>query len=166
MGILLKIAGGKLRTDDGHGEAYALLQTLWREHTDRPFPKINRTELGKPYFEGETVHFSITHTKHFAFCAFSDVPVGIDAEETERKIKPALAEKILSPEEYAQYISVENKNRALLTFWVLKEAQAKCSGRGIGLYPNKTRFMLSDSRVREIDGCLVAVIKETDKDAF
>ena len=49
---------------------------------------------------------------------------------------------------------------ALLTFWVLKEASAKLSGRGLRGYPNDTNFLLNDSRVREIDGCLVAIFSE------
>lgn len=157
---MLKLAGAKIQTGDGHREAYALLRTLWEKETQRPFPEIAHTERGKPYFVGEEIYFSITHTKHHAFCVLSDAPVGIDAEEADRKIKPALAEKILSPGEYRQYLAAEDRNRALLTFWVLKEAAAKCTGEGLRVYPNKTAFSLSDDRVREMDGCLVAVIKE------
>ena len=62
--------------------------------------------------------------------------------------------------EKAQYDAAEDKKRALLTFWVLKEAAGKCTGEGINGYPNKTNFSLDDPRVTEIDGCLVAVIKK------
>lgn len=157
---MLKIAGVKCETADGHRAAYDLLQTLWREETHRPFPEIAHTQRGKPYFVGEDVYFSVTHTKRRAFCVIANVPVGIDAEETDRIINPALAEKILSPGEYRQYLAAKDPNRALLTFWVLKEAAAKCTGEGLRGYPNKTEFSLTDDRVREIDGCLVAVIKE------
>ena len=160
--LLLKIAGAKIQTNDGHIEAYALLRTLWREETGRPFPLIARTERGKPYFVDEKLYFSISHTKRNAFCALSDVPVGIDAEETDRVVNPALAEKILSPREYAQYLAANDKNKALLTFWVLKEAEAKCTGEGLRGYPNQTSFSLDDPRVKEMNGCLVAVIKEND----
>ena len=157
---MLKIAGTKIQNGDGHEEAYALLRTLWQEETGRPFPEIAHTERGKPYFVKEDIYFSVTHTKRHAFCALSDVPVGIDGEETDRKINPALAEKILSPEEYKQYLAAKDPNRALLTFWVLKEAAAKCTGEGLRGYPNKTEFSLNDPRVKEMNGCLVAVIKE------
>ena len=157
---MLKVAGTKIQTGDGHGEAYALLRTLWQEETQRPFPEIAHTERGKPYFVGEEMYFSITHTKRHAFCVLSDAPVGIDAEEADRKINPALAQKILSPGEYAQYLAAKDPNRALLTFWVLKEAAAKCTGEGLRGYPNKTDFSLSDDRVKEMNGCLVAVIEE------
>ena len=51
----------------------------------------------------------------------------------------------------------QDKRRALLTFWVLKEAQVKRTGDGLRGYPNKTDFFLEDPRVTEMDGCLVAV---------
>ena len=51
------------------------------------------------------------------------------------------------------------KRRALLTFWVLKEAQVKRTGDGLRGYPNGTDFSLNDPRVTEMDGCLVAVIE-------
>ena len=73
-----------------------------------------------------------------------------------------LAEKILSPVERQQYDAAEDKALALLTFWVLKEARAKYTGEGLKGYPNHTEFMLTDPRVRQLQGCLVAVIEEED----
>ena len=162
-GEMLRILGVENMDGDGHKTAYALLQTLWQEETGRPLPEIARTELGRPYFAGEEIYFSITHTKKHAFCALSDSPVGIDAEELTRKVHPSLAEKILSPGEKAQYDAAPDKNKALLTFWVLKEAAAKCTGKGIYTYPNQTDFLLTDPRVEERMGCLVAVIQNEEK---
>ena len=65
---------------------------------------------------------------------------------------------MLSPGEKAQFDRAEDKRRALLTFWVLKEAAAKQSGEGLRIYPNHTDFSLEDPRVWECDGCLVAVL--------
>jgi phosphopantetheinyl transferase len=48
----------------------------------------------------------------------------------------------------------------LLTFWVLKEAEAKLSGQGLKGYPNHTNFSLEDPRVTQMEGCLVAVMEE------
>ena len=70
-----------------------------------------------------------------------------------------LAQKILSPGERAQFEAASDPRKALLTFWVLKEAAAKLSGEGLRGYPNKTNFSLDDPRVTEIDGCLVAVME-------
>lgn len=142
-----------------------LLKSMYDELIGGEMPPIARAPRGKPYFLTGSLHFSLTHTKNTVFCALSDIPVGIDAEELSRQVSPALAEKILSPTEYAQYAALdtdEAKNRALIHFWVLKEAEAKCSGLGLRGYPNHTAFSLDDPRVREMDGCLVAVICQED----
>ena len=144
----------------GHEAGRALLAQMYQAHTGLPVPPIAIAPKGKPYFENDLVHFSITHTKRHVFCALSDRPIGVDAEETDRKISPLLAEKILSENEKKQYDRAEDKQKALLTFWVLKEAAAKCTGEGIHGYPNQTNFSLDDPRVKMMDNCIVAVIEE------
>ena len=86
--------------------------------------------------------------------------IAIDAEELDRPVNPRLAERILSPREKEQLDAAADRTRALLTFWVLKEAAAKLSGEGLRGFPNHTNFSLDDPRVREIDGCLVAILQE------
>lgn len=142
-----------------------LLKSMYEELIGGEMPPIARAPRGKPYFLTGGLHFSITHTKTTVFCALSDTPVGIDAEELSRQVSPSLAEKILSPSEYAQYAALKTdpeRSRALLHFWVLKEAEAKCSGLGLRGYPNHTAFSLDDPRVKEMDGCLVAVVCQED----
>ena len=139
-----------------------LLTELYFRATGDTLPPIAIAERGKPYFPDSEWHFSISHTKGRAFCALAKNPIGIDAEELDRKVNLKLAEKILSPMERQQFDRAADQRMALLTFWVLKEAQGKYSGKGLAGYPNHTEFTLSDPRVREIDGCLVAVIEEED----
>lgn len=146
--------------ETGHDAAYRLLENLYREETGQDLPQILRTDRGKPYFVGSPYHFSIAHTPRHAFCVLSRRNVAIDAEEGSRKISPALVEKILSPEEKLRYDQASDKHRALLTFWVLKEAEAKLSGEGLRGYPNHTNFSLTDIRVQELDGCLVAIFED------
>ena len=156
----MKLAFCALDGETGHDAAYRLLENLYREETGQDLPQILRTDLGKPYFVGSPYHFSIAHTPRHAFCVLSRRNVAIDAEEGSRKISPALAEKILSPEEKLRYDQASDKHRALLTFWVLKEAEAKLSGEGLRGYPNHTDFSLTDTRVQELDGCLVAIFQD------
>ncbi len=158
---MLKIDTWALNGLDSHVAGKLLLTQMYEELTGAELPPIERSPRGKPHFVDSDLHFSITHTKRNVFCALSDVPVGIDAEELTRKVSPALAEKILSPYEYAQYETVadEDKNEALLRFWVLKEAEAKCSGLGLRGYPDHTAFDLEDDRVEILGDCLVAVIQ-------
>ena len=137
-----------------------LLKELYREATGKDLPEIRITDRGKPYFPDSDWHFSISHTPKHAFCVLSRNNVGLDAEELDRKVNLKLAEKILSPEEKARFDAAENKEKALLTFWVLKEAAAKRSGEGLRGYPNHTNFTLEDPRVTELDGCILAVMEE------
>ena len=159
--MALFLVSRELQDKNGHEVGRALLADLYRRATGEELPPIAITSRGKPYFPNSPWHFSISHTKHHAFCVLADCPVGIDAEETTRKIDLRLADKILSPAERAEYEAAEDKNKALLTFWVLKEAAAKLSGEGLRGYPNHTAFSLSDPRVTEQDGCLMAVLTNT-----
>ena len=149
-----------IENETPHQAGRHLLAQLYRDTFGDELPAMAVTDRGKPYFPGGAVHFSITHTRRHAFAALSDRPIGIDAEELDRQVNPKLAEKILSPGEKAQYDAAADKNRALLTFWVLKEAQAKCTGEGLRGYPNHTDLSLDDPRVFEHGGCIVAIIEE------
>ena len=144
----------------GHEAGRALLTRLYGEATGQPLPPIEVGAWGKPAFSDSDWHFSISHTKKHAFCVLAEENIAIDAEELNRRVNLSLAEKILSPTEKAQFDAAADKNRALLTFWVLKEGAAKLSGRGLRGYPNDTAFSLDDPRVREMDGCLVAILIE------
>ena len=156
----MRIASCELAGRTGHEAGRQLLKTLYREETGEDLPEIRTTERGKPYFPDSPWHFSISHTPKHTFCVLSRNNVGLDAEELDRKINLRLAEKILSPGEKLEFDAAENQEKALLTFWVLKEAAAKLSGEGLRGYPNHTNFSLEDSRATETDGCIVAVMEE------
>ena len=156
----MKLAHCKLTGQTGHEAGRQLLADLYREETGEELPEIRITDRGKPHFVDSSWHFSISHTKKHAFCVLSRKNIAIDAEELDRKVNLRLSEKILSESEKQQFDAAENQKTALLTFWVLKEAAAKLSGEGLRGYPNHTNFSLEDPRVRELDGCLVAVLEE------
>lgn len=156
----MRIAFCRLEGQTGHEAGRQLLARLYREETGENLPEILTTDRGKPYFPDSPWHFSISHTPRHAFCVLSRNNVAIDAEELDRNIRLKLADKILSASEKAQFDVAKNRERALLIFWVLKEAAAKLSGEGLRVYPNHTHFSLEDPRVTEMDGCLVAVMEE------
>lgn len=154
------IGSCELSGHTGHEAGRQLLQQLYRAQTGQALPEILVTDQGKPYFADSPWYFSISHTPKHAFCVLSRNNIAIDAEELDRKINLKLADKILSPSERMQFDAAENKEKALLTLWVLKEAAAKLSGEGLRGYPNHTHFSLEDPRVTELDGCLIAVMEE------
>lgn len=157
---LLALEAEPLDGRECHQAGRALLARLVRQLTGGDPPPILTGARGKPYFAHGDLHFSISHTKDHVFCALADGPVGLDAEELRRRPSPKLAQKILSPNELRQYEAAPDRDRALLTFWVLKEAAVKLTGEGLRGYPNDTDFSLDDPRVRELEGCLVAVMTE------
>ncbi len=156
----MKLVSCELRGQTGHEAGRQLLRELYRQETGEDLPEIRITDRGKPYFPDSSWHFSISHTSKHAFCILSRHNVGLDAEELDRKVNLKLADKVLSLPEKQQFDAADNKEKALLTFWVLKEAAAKLSGEGLRGYPNHTKFSLDDPRVMELDGCIVAVMEE------
>lgn len=142
----------------GHAAGRQLLENMYRAQFGQPAPAIAIGPWGKPYFTQGDVHFSISHSKSRVFCVLSRQPVGMDAEPIDRAIRPQLAEKILSPEEKQRLAGLSDPRDALLRLWVLKEAAAKCSGRGLQGYPNHTDFSPYDPRIQCLHGHYVAVI--------
>ena len=156
----MKLAYCPLNGRKGHDAGRQLLKQLYREETGEDLPPICIAERGKPYFQDSAYHFSISHTRAHAFCVLAKNNISIDAEELDRKMDLRLADKVLSPSEKAQFDKAPDQRRALLTFWVLKEAAVKLTGEGLRGYPCHTDFSLEDDRVQQIDGCLVAIMEE------
>ena len=156
----MELRGEAILPGTGHEAGRALLSEMYMAHTGMPMPSVCVTPMGKPYFQDGSLHFSISHTPKHVFCVLSDKPVGLDAEEADRHIHPDLAGRILSEKELAQFQEAADKPLALLKFWVLKEAAAKLSGKGLSYPPNHTDFSLNDPRIMMIDGCVVAVMEE------
>ena len=149
-----------IENETPHQAGRALLAQLWATHIGGSLPPMAIAERGKPYFVDSPWHFSITHTPRHAFAVLSQHPIGIDAEEMDRPIRPELAKKILSPTELPRYEAAADQRAALLKLWVLKEAWAKYTGEGLRGYPNRTDFSPDDSRVFEHSGCYVAILEE------
>ena len=91
----MQIAFTRLQGESGHAAGRKLLTAL----CGGDLPEIAQTKQGKPYFPNSTLHFSVSHTKNHAFCCLSEKNVGIDAEETDRTVSPALANKVFSETE-------------------------------------------------------------------
>ena len=156
----MRLAWARLDGCSGHEVGRKLLAQLYLEETGEELPPVLTEERGKPYFQDSSLHFSISHTKNHAFCVLAPYPVGLDAEEKDRNINLRLAQKILSESEMARFENETDQRYALLRLWVLKEAAAKLTGEGLRGYPNQTDFDPQDTRISEIDGCYVAILKE------
>ena len=113
----MKMAFCELSGQSGHEAGRRLLKDLYLEAAGQDLPQILITDRGKPYFADSPWHFSISHTPRHAFCVLSRRNVAVDAEELDRRVNLRLADKVLSPKEKVRFDAVENKEKALLTFW-------------------------------------------------
>lgn len=88
-------------------------------------PKIQRTEVGKPYLLGDFgLFFSLSHTKDKVFFAVSDKNVGLDAESLNREVNylPIL-------QKFTDYERQTVTSTAdFLKLWTLKESVIKWLG--------------------------------------
>jgi len=83
---------------------------------------------GKPYLsEHPEIHFNFSHCRKVAVCAISDSPVGVDVEEIS-PFDPAVAERVLSPDELKAVNGSPQPDVAFARFWTMKEALAKLRG--------------------------------------
>ena len=132
-------AGGSL-------DARKLMGKLYRQTTGEQMPPLLREDRGKPYFSGGSLHCSITHTRSMAFCALATMPVGLDAEERNRRVRPGIPEKALSVQELAQWQASADPAQTFLRLWTLKEATVKFTGDGLRGYPRHLSFQIRDGQ--------------------
>ncbi|XP_023637795.1 uncharacterized protein LOC17884708 isoform X2 [Capsella rubella] len=91
------------------------------------------------------LHFNISHTDSLVACGVTvHVPVGIDLEDKERKIKHdvlTLAERFYSTDE-VKFLSTipdpEVQRKEFIKLWTLKEAYVKALGKGFSAAPFNT----------------------------
>ena len=111
--------------DHLHQKAYELLACAYKREFSTPtLPTIAKTEKGKPYFVDSTHHFSICHTDCLVAVVIADCPVGIDAEESSRRISDGVAKRFL------------HRDSASVNDWTKYECIAKMLGCGIPLSAN------------------------------
>ena len=86
------------------------------------FPQIYTSSNGKPYFKNSKLFFNYSHSKNYIACAVSLYEVGIDIEETTRKINDDIAKK---------YLDNVSSNEKRIETWVKKESYSKLKGLGL-----------------------------------
>ena len=80
---------------------------------------------GKPLLQNrEDLHFSLSHSGHWAVCALSDAPVGVDVEQP--RCTEAVARRFFRSDELTALDPV-----FLTRLWTAKEAFVKALGRGL-----------------------------------
>lgn len=105
-----------------------LADVLKNDYQIEKCPEILKDEMGKPYLEGNGLHFNVSHSGEYLAIAISEQPVGIDIQET-KIIKEGMYRKVVQPQE--QQLIGKERQKDFLRLWTLKESFVKAEGRGL-----------------------------------
>lgn len=89
-------------------------------------------EHGKPFIKGNNIHFNISHCRLGVAVAVSTFPVGIDIQDI-ADFNEKVMNRVCSDKEKDIILTSADKSREFTRIWTLKEAAAKCDGKGIQL---------------------------------
>jgi len=95
---------------------------------------LTHNEKGAPLLEEG--YISITDTKNYWACAFSDIPVGIDMEEVTRDVRESVLNRLHKSEaEYMRVLSYGSSEwkEEFFNIWTKKESYSKYLGKGFGI---------------------------------
>lgn len=96
-------------------------------------PTYSVNEYGKPYLNNHSnIHFNISHSEEYVFCAVSESPIGVDIECL-HDVDLDIAKNYFHNDEYQYIINSSEKNEAFFKIWVLKESYLKMKGFGLNL---------------------------------
>jgi 4'-phosphopantetheinyl transferase len=130
-----------------------LLRTVLARYTGVTANQVRflRTEKGKPYLPQGDIHFSLSHSGHWALLAVAKTELlGVDIEEinTTRDLL-SIAENYYHPQEFAYLQTLDHaaKSEHFYRFWTLKEAFFKAIGAGISAGLEKIQFDLAGDTI-------------------
>ncbi|WP_179415844.1 4'-phosphopantetheinyl transferase family protein [Mucilaginibacter sp. E4BP6] len=103
-----------------------------------------RTLQGRPYLNGSSLDFNISHSGNLVAIALSDTNrVGLDLEE-KKWVQLSDFDMVFTSEELS-FINDDLDN--FYDYWTVKEAAMKADGRGFGLHPKEIKI---SSKVKEV----------------
>jgi len=127
---------------------------------------MRRESSGKLILDGrQDVHFSLTHSGPVALIAVAGAPVGVDAEHLRQPHRlEKTARRILHEEtvRVLEALPVEERVRAFIGAWTLREAHVKAVGGGLFRTPDALPFD-ADSAA---DGSAFRVTSRLDGEAW
>ncbi|QSF46223.1 4'-phosphopantetheinyl transferase family protein [Paenibacillus tianjinensis] len=110
--------------------------------------RISSNSYGKPFIQGHSVEFNVSHSGEWVTAVISQSPVGIDVEKI-RPIDLDIAKKIFTEKEYADIVAKNDKERNEYFFdlWTLKESYIKAYGHGLSIPLDSFSFSVKDQNI-------------------
>ncbi len=133
-----------------HKNGLAVLDFALRETCgiDLSRQTIEKGLHGKPYFADRSdIHFNISHSGDLAAAAVCEYPVGVDIQ-VYRPVKDSLIKKLCSDTELQYIRSSDDKSRAFLQLWTLKESYIKATGDGMSFPMDEINFDIRRQNVK------------------
>jgi 4'-phosphopantetheinyl transferase len=125
------------KTDrDAFVAARGILRILLGRYLDRDPAqlKLSYSDRGKPFLEGNSLQFNVSHSHGLALYAFArDRAVGIDLEYIREIEVESLAQRFFSDREFRQIQSLTPplQTATFFRYWTAKEAYLKATGEGL-----------------------------------
>ncbi len=105
---------------------------LCLEYGMKTVPEFQYNRYGKPFFNGNTIHFSISHCKKAVICAIADNNVGVDVE-TVVPFDFKIAQRVCNEQELASLSETDTPHVLFSRYWTRKEAVSKFEGLGMAM---------------------------------
>lgn len=102
--------------------------------------RISYGRFGKPFIEGCSVEFNLSHSDGLIALAVSSSPIGIDVERNRNLTESDdLVEEFFSAGERAWIAPMQGdaRSEAILSIWTMKEAMLKAWGCGLHYAPKR-----------------------------
>ena len=88
-------------------------------------------DKGKPVLKDyPDIHFSLSHSHNTAACVVADFETGVDVQKI-TKVSDRVAERVLTNDEYAGFLSSNEPDSYFCEVWTIKESFLKKTGQGI-----------------------------------
>ena len=108
---------------------YLLLQKALQKKFGMKLDQVTFLDSGKPVFEGEPIHFNISHSGNLVGVAISKKGVlGLDIEQFRKFKKIEASFSFFSKVEQEAILSADFPEQKLIEFWSKKEALIKALG--------------------------------------
>ena len=91
---------------------------------------VCKAENGKPYLEGNNLHFNLSHCLKRVICTVSEFEVGCDVQDI-RPLNEKVTKRFFACDECEALSASDKKDEHFIKLWTLKEAILKYKGEGI-----------------------------------